>query len=349
MEIFNNINVSSINIFFEGIEEWLYFDFFLMEQLFKLIFYQNKILVLTQLVIESVPQTFTEEQLNILIGTLLGDGWIQVDRSKKIITNARYAFAQSGNIPRHKSYVDHVLTKLKNFCTETRKATFRKSDNFSKYEFTTRTLDVFFLLYQIFYYFDPTFMKQQIKSIPRPLLEKIITPEIIAYLYMDDGNQQDRSFVISTNSFTFEDNIWFADLLRRKFGIFCHVYYSQAKQRNMIYISAFSHNNFIDLIEPYMVPEMKYKLKPIPRLIKANKKLNDLNVHNRYIIKIDEIHSTEKNCIIGYDVIEIINSVSYNYINKTMVETFFPVRKISKRLKTNTIAEFLEVFYNQKR
>ena len=72
---------------------------------------------------------------------------------------------------------------------------------------------------------------------------------------MKDGRQKDCSFIISSCSFSFKENLWLCDLLRRKFGIFFHNVLN--KKQYKIYILAYCHEPFVDLVEPFTIPEMK--------------------------------------------------------------------------------------------
>jgi len=78
----------------------------------------------------------------------------------------------------------------------------------------------------------------------------------LATLFMDDGFKYNNGYAICTNCFDTESLLEFKNLLYYKFGI-----ESNYNARKVTYIlDKESRDKFKSLIEPYIIPSMKYKL-----------------------------------------------------------------------------------------
>lgn len=96
----------------------------------------------------------------------------------------------------------------------------------------------------------------KIKTITKEYLDKINHPIALAYWFMDDGCNDGT---IATNSFSYEECILIKEWFKEKWGIECTL---QANNSNfVIYISSKSRDLFDNLIKPYIIPSMNYKLK----------------------------------------------------------------------------------------
>lgn len=72
---------------------------------------------------------------------------------------------------------------------------------------------------------------------------------------MDDGNKTKYSYVFNTQSFNLNERNFLIKLLKRKFNIKCSL-----QKDNSIYIFSESSIFFYNLIFPYILESMKYKL-----------------------------------------------------------------------------------------
>lgn len=112
-----------------------------------------------------------------------------------------------------------------------------------------------------------------VKVMTREILEKL-TVEGIAIWYMDDGSfykkdNEDKTksicfdLRISTDSFSYEENQLICDFFREKFNIRFYPYqYHKDREHNwIIRANKQAAIKFIDLIEPYVIPEMRYKIE----------------------------------------------------------------------------------------
>ena len=98
------------------------------------------------------------------------------------------------------------------------------------------------------------FYPERVKIIP-PNIGDYFTPKSLAYMYMDDGNlSKKNSLTIALCNFDFESLTNFTNLLG-EWGIKTSI-----SKNFEIYIKAESREDFRDLIKPYIIPNMKYKL-----------------------------------------------------------------------------------------
>ena len=96
--------------------------------------------------------------------------------------------------------------------------------------------------------------------------EKRITKEFLknyselslAVHFMDDGCKLKSGYSIATNCFSNEDLKLFIDFLKSKFNLDCSLH-----KNNILYIGAKSKDNFTNLIKPYIIDSMLYKLHTV--------------------------------------------------------------------------------------
>lgn len=95
-----------------------------------------------------------------------------------------------------------------------------------------------------------------IKTITQDFLDKIHSPIALAYWFMDDGSNDG---VLATNSFTLSELDILQNWLKQKWNINTTL---QKNQSNfVIYIRQDSRKHFEELIFPFIIPSMYYKLK----------------------------------------------------------------------------------------
>ena len=82
---------------------------------------------------------------------------------------------------------------------------------------------------------------------------------------MDDGgkldynkNTKNKSVVLNTRSFTNYEVEFMSEQLSSKFNLLCEV--RSNKDKNIIVIKDLSYQVFFNLINPYLIQEMRYKL-----------------------------------------------------------------------------------------
>lgn len=187
---------------------------------------------------------FTQEQLDVLVGTLLGDGWLEKGKPH---WKARYGFKQKQE---QAVYVDHIYEILQNTVGTPPKK------NRTDYQFKTKSLRNFDFYYNQFY-------PNGKKAVPRNI-HRMLTPRAIAYWFMDDGwnwNGNSNTFVFSTDGFEEADVRRLSKLLNTKFGLNTKVRLRTHTLYPRIFVYADCWETFFKLIDPYILESFRYKLR----------------------------------------------------------------------------------------
>ena len=90
------------------------------------------------------------------------------------------------------------------------------------------------------------------------MLNKQFTEFSLAVWLMDDGAVDRKQVRLNTQSFSFAENEALVSLLRAKFGIEASI--NRDKDRCRLRINNASIQRFKDLVGPYLIPSMLYKL-----------------------------------------------------------------------------------------
>jgi predicted transcriptional regulator len=186
----------------------------------------------------------TNEEYQVLIGGLLGDSSLQKNKAGNITGNFAHCMKQ-------KDYALHKYNILKNFCSPPRiqkmhDERFKVKD----YERITVTIRSFENLKDIYNKFYP----EGKKVINREVLDSLDGLGLATW-FMDDGSNAKYGYILCTNGFSDEDRIIISNYFLEKYNISTTVH-----KRGEIYIPAKSKETFKNLIEPYIIPSMRYKL-----------------------------------------------------------------------------------------
>lgn len=189
-----------------------------------------------------------QDVLSVIVGSLLGDAYA----SARTIEGTRLSYRQSSI---HAEYL-HWLYEFyvqRGYCSnlKPRKYTRRlKGKEFYGYEFNTFTFRSFNWIHALFY-------KKGVKYI-NPNLELYLTPLALAIWIMDDGCWTGNGVRIATNCFKLEEIKILGNILVKLYGL---NYTIQTIESNRsIYVTKDSIPKLRDIVLPYIVPSMKYKL-----------------------------------------------------------------------------------------
>lgn len=203
----------------------------------------------------------TDKVKQILVGTLLGDSTISKYRrdceSVKIL-NSRVSTTHSIKQKEYVKYLQELINQenLKCNYTEDLKEHHSKINNRTIVTFgqcslsTTRNI--------VFNSWRDLWYPNNIKIVPRELVDTYLSPLAIAIWFMDDGSKNNCSYYLHTEGFSIEDVNFLRGLLNSKYNINTCLHSMRGKPT--IYISAKSRNVFTTLILPYVCNSMKYKL-----------------------------------------------------------------------------------------
>lgn len=188
--------------------------------------------------VDNTEGSLTEEQIQIVIGCLLGDGSMRMKTNALLEIN--HCFEQ-------KVLVDWLYANLKEYVGTAPKV--RKGNGKRvAYRFTTRSLPPFTNLYKQFFF-------NKKKIIPANIT---LSPLALAVWFMDDGNRSRTSIYLNTQQFSLEEQKLLSAMLYEQWGIETTLNKDKCYWRIRIRVN--SIRKFVDLIKPYLLPEFYYKL-----------------------------------------------------------------------------------------
>jgi hypothetical protein len=188
----------------------------------------------------------TKRQQEIITGTLLGDGHLETqDSGKTYRLKIEHCDAQS-------EYLEWLYQEFKSWIPS---EPYTKVKNGSVYvglrTYSHKSLQTF----------GKIFYPQGKKIIPR-VIEKLLTPLSLAIWFMDDGSLKSvrhRTYVIHTLGYDRDELENVQKVLLKKFDLHTSLH-SQKGKYWRLYIQSQSADKFKKLIEPYILPSMRYKL-----------------------------------------------------------------------------------------
>lgn len=197
----------------------------------------------------------SEVQWEAAIGLLLGDASLQTQNKGKTY---RIKFEWGD---KNKVYLDHVFGLFDEWVlTEPHKKVriSPQGNEVINWGFQTLSHEAFNILAELF-------LDQNKKTISTDLIKNHLTPRGLAYWFSDDGgkldynkNSKNKSVVLNTQSFKDEEVKIMSQQLVDKFNLDCEVRSNKGKK--VIVIKSVSYPTFLSLIDPYILPQMRYKL-----------------------------------------------------------------------------------------
>jgi len=197
----------------------------------------------------NVKQRLSRRQQEYIYGTLLGDGCIKFGGRK----GNKNAFLSVCQKDRH--YVKWQYSIMEDFIrTEVKTYSDRRNNRGNMYYFTTISHPIFTSMYKEVY-------PDGIKTISNAWLNQL-TPFSLAVWYMDDGSitQSTHQMRISTESFSYQEHLLIQKYFKKKWGISTGIKPSSRKNKFLLKFKAKERDKFFKLVEPYLLPQMKYKM-----------------------------------------------------------------------------------------
>lgn len=185
---------------------------------------------------EARKRPMTSLQKELIFGSLLGDGYLAR-------TTRGYAFRVNHSISQ-KEYVDWKYAHLASL-SNSRPRVYQRS-----YYFRTVTHPFMTDLHMMFYEGDR-------KRLPRETAAWI-SPFAFAIWLMDDGARDKNQLRLNTQSFSLEENERLIDILEAKLGIMATI--NRDKDRYRLRVYATSMPRVRQLVAPFLIPSMQYKL-----------------------------------------------------------------------------------------
>ena len=195
--------------------------------------------------IRAVRENFllSDYQREVLIGTLLGDGSLNSDGWSK---NYRLNITQGD---KQKDYLFWKFEGFRNCCVSS--PSYQKLND----SWRIRTIS-----HREFNLYAGEFYPRGRKTVPQNILN-LLTPLSLSVWFMDAGALGSRcdGYVINSQNFTYQENEILRLYLNRKFSL-NEISIHKDKKWWRLYVRKGSLARFRSLIEPHMIPSMKYKL-----------------------------------------------------------------------------------------
>ena len=193
-----------------------------------------------------------KEIISIIFGSLLGDA----HGEKKLLgVGTRFSFSQEAYHVEYLMFLHKLFSKL-GYCNPKlpiittrlgKKGKIRKVTRFS-----TGTYSSFNWIYDLWY-------DNKIKHVPK-CIDQYLTPLALAIWIMNDGAKVDKGLKLNTNYFSYNDCLLLFKALNNNFNIKASIQSTGKKDQYLIYIWTESMTDLINIVSPYIIPEMKYKL-----------------------------------------------------------------------------------------
>jgi recombination protein RecA len=197
--------------------------------------------------IKKVP--FTQDQKDLIVGTVLGDGCIAIHGRK----NKSYRLTV-GHCEKQKDFLMWKKSILGNFVNVINKIE-DKRGNSIMFNFTTVTHNEFSNYRKLFYDGNKKVIKDELINHLKPLS--------LAAWFLDDGTlMKNVNMRLSTDSFTKEENEKLQWMLKCNFDIRSKVCEYTRNNKKYYYMSFNKRNSLkmTEIIAPYSVECMQYKL-----------------------------------------------------------------------------------------
>lgn len=193
-----------------------------------------------------------EDILSIIFGSLLGDAHAE----KRILgSGTRITFFQEGSHIKYILFLHKMFSDF-GYCNPnipyitTRlgvKGKIRKIVRFSTWTYTS-----FNWIHDLWYI-------NNIKCVPKCIGE-YLTPLALAIWIMDDGAKVGKGLKFATNSYTYNDCLILVKALNDNFNLKTSIQSAGVKDQYIIYIWKESMEDLRKIVDPYIIPEMRYKI-----------------------------------------------------------------------------------------
>ena len=203
----------------------------------------------------------TKDQHAILVGTLLGDGTLE--------RNGKYVRLRIEHGLRQKQYLFWKYRALKPFITKPPRTVVSyqriAKRAYKRLHFSTYSLAQLEPYWNAFYPHGK-------KRITELVCKWLRDPVSLAVWFMDDGSiksKKHKGVFLNTQGFTKNDILKLQKALEQNFGIKSTT--RMDKNRQQIYLGGTAGEKFCALINPYVIPSMRYKIPQSLRLTELPK------------------------------------------------------------------------------
>lgn len=198
------------------------------------------------------PARLTAEERSVVVGTILGDGHLEMLTSGSVRLSVAHGAAQRAYTAfLHRKLRRHIHASTPTQCTSLDRRNGRLAVS---YRFRTVALQELNVLRSEFY--NATSIKRIPASIGRHL-----DPIALAVWFMDDGSYKDdsRGLLLNTMAFSDSDHERLRDALRDRYDISTSLH--RLRKWKRMYIPARYSQRFTAIISPHLAASMRYKLQ----------------------------------------------------------------------------------------
>lgn len=188
-------------------------------------------------------------QRSILVGMLLGDGHLETqNRGRTYRLKVEHSVKQ-------REYVEWLYEQFKSLVRGGiyEKAKKLNGKEFGSLGFTTYSLG-------LFRFYAHQFYEGRKKIVPK-LIGKLLDPIALAIWFMDDGSfksARHKTYIIHALRYKKNDLRRIKEVLQEKFDIKIGIHRQYGRWR--IYVLSNSAEKFRSIVNPYIIPSLKYKL-----------------------------------------------------------------------------------------
>lgn len=195
--------------------------------------------------------SLTEIQREVLVGTLLGDAHLHSHNGRDYALMIQHGLSQAAYADwKYHYFQEWVRTppKIKDQMV--------RGKLYQKVWFNT-------LSHSAFRFYAQQFYRDGKKVVPK-LIRKWLTPLGLAAWFMDDGSVKSnhhRALILNTQCYSGSDLKRLQQVLLKKFGVTTKL--RRQREGQQIYLLAETVAKLVDVIRPFIIPEMMYKIKNV--------------------------------------------------------------------------------------
>jgi hypothetical protein len=205
-------------------------------------------------VIEAYKATLrlSDVQREIVVGVLLGDAHLETQNGGR---SYRLKVEQA---VRHAEYVRHLHSELREWVLTPPRPKMGKTKGVTTFNLAFQTVS-----HEELASYGSLFYQARRKIVPEDIRE-IATARALAYWYMDDGSMkssQSKGVIFNTQAYDSADIRRLTGTLE---GFGLEAWERRQSDGSQIYVSGSSYERFTELVGPYVIEAMRYKV-PLPR------------------------------------------------------------------------------------
>lgn len=195
---------------------------------------------------------FPPHQLDVIIGSLLGDARLEcrsVGLHQPITARLRVHHGE-----KQKDYVFWKYKVLRNFVLRGPQESLWDNPKRGLHEiswyFHTKSTQNLGMLHSFFY-------KNGVKLLPEKIFD-LLTPQMIAVWFMDDGSNNGGNITMNTHGFSYPEQVSIVDFFKNRYDMNPTVIKDRTKFK--IAIGHSDYAKFLDIVRPFVISLMAYKI-----------------------------------------------------------------------------------------